>query len=82
MVNCLERLQFLKGIAYGRMNFYYGQFSCIMLGLSQLLVQISKHILRVSYCAKQDPRIMKRVPCFHRTGGIVGTRGCAVSVWT
>lgn len=41
------------------------------------------YIVIASYCARQAPRIMKHGPCFHGTGSIiVGTRECAVSVWT
>lgn len=44
--------------------------------------QQTYYILRASYCARQDPSLVKHGPCFHRTGGMEGTRGCAVSVWT
>lgn len=82
-VSCLKCLQVLKGIAYGRKNFCYGQFSCISIITTLSSGQQIYYILRANYCARQDPRIVKYGPFFHGIGsGVVGTGVCAVSVWT
>ena len=64
-MSCLNYIQFLKGIAYARKDFYYVQFSYIIINITTLSSdQQACYVMRVSYHARQDPRIMQYGPCF------------------
>lgn len=54
---------------------------CLVRIITVLNSDQQTYTLKANYCARQNPRIMRNHPCFHRTRNVAETRVCAMPVW-